>query len=215
MSDAQAQRAMVCPHCGQATLAEIKGVTVWHGYGLSGQQENPPVEYALVQCARCGDASLQVREDYGRGFNDDEPVFVYPRQRQLSWSVPEPLRREWDEANSCFQAKAYAACLVMVRRTLEGTCKEHGIDKRNLLEGIRELQAQGLIDGTLADWANALRLAGNEGAHYTGTAVPREDAEDALDFAEALLDHLFVLRKRFEDFQSRLKERKSEGSATT
>lgn len=31
----------------------------------------------------------------------------------------------------------------------------------------------------------------------------RQDAEDALAFAEAVLDHIYVLRKRFEEFQSR------------
>jgi hypothetical protein len=71
-----------------------------------------------------------------------------------------------------------------------------------------------MIDGTLAEWADALRVVGNEGAHYTGRVVAREDAEDALDFAEALLDHLYVLRQRFTDFQSRLAARKAKNSPT-
>jgi hypothetical protein len=37
-----------------------------------------------------------------------------------------------------------------------------------------------LIDGMLAEWANTLRIAGNQGAHFTGRSVSREDAEDAL-----------------------------------
>jgi len=59
------------------------------------------------------------------------------------------------------------------------------------------------IDGTIADWANALRILGNEGAHYTGRHVRRDDAEDAFAFAEALLDHIYVLRKRFDLFAER------------
>jgi hypothetical protein len=70
-----------------------------------------------------------------------------------------------------------------------------------------------LIDDTLAEWANTMRVVGNEGAHYTGRAVAREDAEDALSFAEALLDHLYVLRKRFAEFQARLAARKAKNSA--
>ncbi len=46
-------------------------------------------------------------------------------------------------------------------------------------------------------------VLGNEGAHYTGMRVPRDDSEDALAFAEALLDHIYVLRKRFEEFARR------------
>lgn len=44
----------------------------------------------------------------------------------------------------------------------------------------------------------------NQGAHYTGESVSRDDAEDSLAFTEALLDHVYVLRKRFEEFQKRL-----------
>jgi len=151
--------------------------------------------------------SLQVREDYGIGFDKDEPSLIYPERRRLSTDVPAPLRREWEEAFTCFEAKAYTAATVMVRRTLEGTCKEQGMTKRTLAENLKELQAQGLINDTLAQWADALRVVGNAGAHYTGRSVSREDAEDALHFAEALLDHSYVLRKRFEQFQQRLDKR--------
>ena len=93
----------------------------------------------------------------------------------------------------------------MVRRTLEGTCREQGVKKRTLAASLQELKSQGRIDGMLADWAEALRVLGNLGAHYTGRTVDREDAEDSMAFAEALLDHLYVLRKRFEEFRARLK----------
>jgi hypothetical protein len=148
--------------------------------------------------------SLEVREDYGAGFDDDEAMIVYPAPHRISTLVPAGLRREWEEARTCLDSKAYAACVVMVRRTLEGACKEEGVKKRTLAQSLRELHAQGLIDGTLAEWADTLRVAGNQGAHYTGRPVAREDAEDALAFAEALLDHLYVLRKRFEEFKQRL-----------
>jgi hypothetical protein len=204
----QESRVIVCPNCGQPSGAIVRGKTVWEGIDDHGAPTGLPAEFAMVQCGRCGQVALQVREDYGIGFDGDEPSIVYPRRHQLSWSVPEPLRREWEEALGCFQAKAYAASLVMVRRTLEGTCMDHGIQERTLLAGLNKLRDQGSIDGLLADWANALRIAGNEGAHYTGRAVSRQDAEDALDFGEAFLDHVYVLRKRFEDFRSRLAEHK-------
>lgn len=66
-----------------------------------------------------------------------------------------------------------------------------------------KLRELGLIDSTIAEWADALRLVGNEGAHYTDKKVSRDDAEDALAFAEALLDHIYVLRHRLEEFANR------------
>jgi hypothetical protein len=156
--------------------------------------------------------SVQMREDFGgpNGFDDDEPGIYYPSPHRISPTVPEELRREWGEARTCFDSKAYTACLVMVRRTLEGTCRDQGVSKRTLARSLEELKAQGLIDGMLADWADALRLAGNRGAHFTGESVSREDAEDALEFAEALLDHIYVLRQRFADFQRRMSEEREQ-----
>jgi hypothetical protein len=86
---------------------------------------------------------------------------------------------------------------------LEATCADQGVTKRTLAESLKELKDKGLINGMLADWADALRVLGNEGAHYTGTSVDREDAEDALDFAEAFVDYLYVLSLRFERYKSR------------
>ncbi|SCF46460.1 protein of unknown function [Micromonospora marina] len=65
------------------------------------------------------------------------------------------------------------------------------------------MRDQGLIDTSIADWADGLRVLGNQGAHYTGRKVSREDANDALDFAEALLDHIYVYKRRFEEFKKR------------
>ena len=180
---------------------------MWDGFDPdTGQVVAPAAEYVLIQCDRCGVPSVQVREDYGRGFEDDEPEIVFPAPRRLSRNIPRPLRRDWEEARTCFDAKAYTATAVMVRRTLEGTCKENGIGGKSLYKGLADLKDRGLIDGPLADWADALRVLGNQGAHYTVETVTREDAADALDFAEALLDHVYVFRKRFDDFMSRRDE---------
>ena len=93
----------------------------------------------------------------------------------------------------------------MVRRTLEGACQLQGVKpKTSLAKGLDELKERGLIDGTLAEWADALRIAGNRGAHFSDEMVSREDAEDALGFAEAFLDHIYVQRKRFEEFKKRI-----------
>ena len=197
-------RVVVCPHCGNPSTVDIRGRAVWDNCGEDGAPQGPPVEWTFTQCERCRQPGVQIREDFGRGFGDDEPTFVYPSPHRLSPTVPEDLRREWDEAKTCFDAKAYAACVVMVRRTLEGTCAEQGVKKRRLAVSLDELKARGLIDSTLVEWAHALRFAGNQGAHYTRKPVSRENAEDALAFAEALLDHIYVLRRRFNEFRQRV-----------
>jgi hypothetical protein len=200
----ESDRVFICPHCERPNSAHIKGSAVWDGVNRDGERVDPPAEWTLVQCRGCLMPSVQLREDYGGGFEGDDPIIVFPEPRRLNPQIPIALRREWEEAKICFDAKAYAACAVMTRRTLEGTCKELGVKEPILAKALKTLQKEGLIDGMLAEWAKALRLAGNRGAHFTGEEVSREDAENALSFTEALLDHVYVLRKRFEDFMEGL-----------
>jgi hypothetical protein len=210
--EAQPVRVFVCPRCEEPAIGHVRGIAIWDGWDKDIQNVlNPEAEYALIQCDTCRRVSVQIREDYdGTGFDEDTPVIIFPSPRQLSWDVPEPLRREFEEAQACFAAKAYEATVVMVRRVLEGTCKENNVQERTLGKGLDKLKADGLIDVTIAEWADALRILGNEGAHYTGNQVSRDDAEDALAFAEALLDHIYVLRKRFDKFAARRANKKSE-----
>jgi hypothetical protein len=189
---------LICPNCDRPANGAIRGQAHWSG------EEGSPIEWTMVQCNRCFEPALLVREDFGGGFDDDYPIVKYPAPPRLSSSVPHPLRREWQEAQTCLRAKAYAACTVMVRRTLEGTCADQGAQERTLVKSLKRLADEGKIDETLSEWAKALRVVGNRGAHYSDELVSREDAEDALAFAEALLDHIYVLRVRFEQFRSRI-----------
>lgn len=121
----------------------------------------------------------------------------------MSKEIPDGFRAAWEEAQSCFKARAYTATAVTVRRALKRPVPTRVSASARWRRVLKELEARGKIDGMLPEWANLLRLVGNEGAHYTDRVVTREDADDALAFSEALLDHLYVLRQRFEDFKAR------------
>lgn len=73
------------------------------------------------------------------------------------------------------------------------------------MRALQELRDTGKIEGRLFDWAQALRVLGNQGAHFTGQDVDREDAADALALCEALLDYIYVLTIRYEEFMQRRK----------
>lgn len=201
------ERTFVCPRCGQPATGSIQGLAYTQDFAAEDFDSSSfatATEYALIQCGRCEQPLLMSREYSGDDlFGDEEGAFVYPGARELNPRIPAELREAWQEARTCLEAKAYMAAAVMVRRTLEGTVADQGHKKKILAQNLREMQAQGRIDGTLAEWADLLRVVGNQGAHFTGAKVSREHAEDALSFAEALLDHLYVLRQRFDDFKRR------------
>ena len=165
-------------------------------------EQGPPARVTVVSCDTCRNPMVVLQEDYGDGW--DEAVRVWPATRRaLSLAVPSDLRAEHDEARKCLDMKAHTAAVVMVRRTLEGVCAQHGVKERTLVRSLQVMRDQGHIDQRLLDWADALRVLGNEGAHYTGKSVAREDALAAVDFAEAMLDYLYVLTAKFEEFKKR------------
>ena len=91
----------------------------------------------------------------------------------------------------------------MVGRTLEGVCNLNGINAGRLVDMLSKLKESGYIDERLHAWTTELRVLRNEGAHFTGALVNREDARDALDLCEAILDYVYVLRRKFNEFKER------------
>jgi hypothetical protein len=91
----------------------------------------------------------------------------------------------------------------MVRRTVEGLVAEQKATGRTLNDKLGSLEKAGVIDARLVAWAHGLRILGNEGAHYSAPAIDRQDAQDALNLAEALLDYVYVFSERFRAFKKR------------
>ena len=91
----------------------------------------------------------------------------------------------------------------MCRKTLEGVCAEHGFRERNLSGSLRAMKEAGAIESRLFEWADALRISGNEAAHGAELTTTAEDASDIIDFTSALMEYIFTFRDRFEHFKAR------------
>lgn len=166
-------------------------------------EDGPPVQqYSFLKCPNCECPSLAIQEDYGNGW--DTPYRLYPAQEnQLNVSIPEPIRNAYAEARSCFKTKAYTAAAIMCRKTLEAICAEHGAIGRTLVSALKEMKEKGVIESRLYEWADALRISGNEAAHDVTITVLAEDARDVLEFTNALLEYVFTFRDKFEAFKQR------------
>jgi len=91
----------------------------------------------------------------------------------------------------------------MCRKTLEGVCEEHKVAGRTLQERIQALKDTGVIEGRLYQWADELRLVGNEAAHDVSVEVSAQDANDTVDFTRAVLEYVYTFRDQFERFKQR------------
>ena len=63
------------------------------------------------------------------------------------------------------------------------------------------MKEKGIIENRLFEWADALRISGNEAAHGVNSNISSQDAKDILEFTHALLEYVFTFQEKFEEFK--------------
>jgi len=201
-----------CPDCEALVNADVHDTRDWMG-------DDPadfPTKVSFATCPKCHRPLLVGDEYFGTQYSDPAnpddsgheiwsgPFRLWPApDRGLHHSVPQSLRDAFAEAQTCFRAGAHTAAAIMCRKTLEGVTKHHRVRARNLSEALKKMKDDDVIDDRLYAWADELRVIGNDAAHGVDFSVSREDAQDTLDFTEAVVDYLFVFQERFEAFKAR------------
>jgi len=157
------------------------------------EDEFLPTTYSFLRCPKCSGPFLTDEDDFSGLIS----LFPQPDTR-VNPNLPEPLKAACEEATSCFKSKAYTATAIMCRKTLEGICIEHGATGRTLVASLKELKDKGVIENRLYEWADALRISGNEAAHDVNVTISADDAKDIIEFTNALLEYVFTFRDKFD-----------------
>jgi len=172
--------------------------------------ENPTV-FIFASCKECQHPALFMQYDF-IATNEDKFSLserIYPQQkRKLDYLLPNVIRESYYEAINCEENHAWLACLVMVGRTLEAVAREYYPTVTNFFTGLETMHNNGLISKEILDWSHMLRKLRNISAHPSNEKVTEEDATDALDFLQVILDIIYKYRPKFE----RLKERREDAS---
>ena len=196
-----------CPQCEARVAAESRGN---YSVQTGGWPDGPATRdrYALLSCPACEHPFLVV----SRGEEEvDSEMWSGPNWTVLFpggggfelRGVPDTIARSFGEAVLCFRAAANTATAVMCRRALEAVCKDKGAMKRTLAANLEHLQERGTIDARLYEWADALRLVGNDAAHNVDEFMSKEDAKDGLDFTRAIIEYVYTFTDAFEKFKAR------------
>jgi len=168
------------------------------------------VRFLLMECPNCAEPILT--REKGSPFMMGKTVEIhwseldqlYPvGEFRINPNIPEILRSAFVEAVRCYKTQIYTAAAVMCRRTLDGFCFEKGASKKTLFANLQELKEKGVINDQLYDWADLLRISGNEAAHDVSVAFSKEDARDLLEFTVAILDYSYSFQSRYEGFLDR------------
>lgn len=189
-----------CKYCEAVVDAKVQA-----SYDCMDEEMGIPNKYSFLRCPKCSSALLAYQEDFGNGW--DEPTRLFPVQdKQVNPSLPEPIRNAYKEALACLKSKSYTAATIMCRKTLEGICSVHGIKAKNLSAGLKEMKSKGIIESRLFEWAEALRISGNEAAHDVQITISVQDAKDIVAFTDALLEYVFTFKDKFNEFTERRKK---------
>jgi len=195
-------------HCERCeALVDAKMLKGYEGYA---EEPGLPYKYSFLRCPKCDSPFLVVQEDFGEGW--DSPYRLYPPQEKISSSYPDQIKQAYLEAKACFKAKAYTASAIMCRKVLEGICAEHKIKKNNLAASLKEMKNRGIIESRLFEWADMLRISGNEAVHDLSVTVPKDDARDIMEFTNALLEYLFTFKDKYEQYKMRRNPKKRKKS---
>ena len=129
-------------------------------------------------------------------FNFRKFAKVYPEAIPLEapLGTPDEVANAYKTAKKNLQHGQdgdYEAACIMARRSVERAVNGAGGQGHNLKEKIDDLEARRLISPALREWAHEVRDIGNDGAHEA--TVTREDAEQAVYFAEMLFTYLYTL----------------------
>ncbi|MGI6174969.1 MAG: DUF4145 domain-containing protein [Christensenellales bacterium] len=191
-----------CDSCAAFVETETMG-----GFEYLRKGNTPSGRYVFLKCKKC-DGPLLIRQDnvgnMAEGDIWDTPVKIYPTEDfHTNPNAPKQVRVIFEEACRCFKAHAYIATAILSRKTIESICEHHGIKERNLVGSLAKMKSEGEIDERLFEWADMLRLVGNEAAHDINAEVSKEDANDVLDFTNAIIDYIFSFNEKFTEFKAR------------
>ena len=177
----------------------------------------PFLKVSILECPRCKDiiVSGQVSDDLQiEGYS--EPVRFWPDPYFfLPAALPKVIRDSVHEADRCFKAKAYTATAVMCGRALEGICRHFNTKSKYIGKGLLELKDRKIIDSRLYDWSVALQKLRNIGAHAGDELVSKEDAGDIIAFVRSIIEYVFMLTWRFDNFTKRQENANKQNQSDT
>lgn len=190
-----------CTHCHHDVEANL--IRHFDSTVIEGIQ----YKYGFHKCPRC-QSPLLVQRSRQKGMGPRiNQVTLFPLEPfKVDAAFPAAVKHDYEETVKCFQANAYTATAIMCRKMLECILEEKKVVGRNLSEKLSRAKEDKVIDATLLQWANMLRLVGNEAVHGIAATFTKEDAEDALTFIRAILEYIYTYRSKFDQFLARRKQ---------
>ncbi len=196
---------ITCPFClergnfGTATHAEMKK-----------PNSKKRLNFDTLECGNCKGYVMVLwsASEHGprQGMHNFE-VLPWPQKLDsFPDYLPEPVGRCWLQAKRNIKDENWDAAALMARSSLQVALRGQGAKKGSLKSEIDDLASMGILPPNIKDWSNEVRELGNESAHPAPEADPTspDDARDVVRFLDFLLEYLYGLPHRINQYRTRL-----------
>jgi hypothetical protein len=190
---------ITCPFCMEDGNFEVE-----HKASKKQPNGSKVLHFDTLKCGNCS-SYVQVFWSAGSGLHD---LVVQPRVLKIDRApkqYPEAVGRFWLQAKRNLLDQNWDAAAVMARSALQLTLRSHDAEGNNLYQEIEYLTSKGLLPPLMSDWAHNVRELGNDSAHPAPDQPPTtsRDASDIVSFLDFLLQYLYTLPMRIEEYRGR------------
>lgn len=185
-----------CPHCSIASPSLYR---VWWSEHPTPRQDGGNAQmWAAYACRSCGGVLVSCGFAVAPNLIDKTTWLIWPRPSAAHEDIPEPARTYLQQALETLHAPDAAA--VMAGSAVDAMLKVKGLEDGSLYARIDKALAENILTQSMADWAHEVRLGSNRPRHSDSTRphVTPSEAQQSVEFAEALGHFLFVLTARIQ-----------------
>ena len=117
---------------------------------------------------------------------------------------PDEVGRYWLQARRNILSENWDAVAVMARSALQLALRNKNASGNSLKQEIDDLAEKGILAPIMKEWADQIRLLGNESAHPDpAQVIDPQDARDIVEFLRFLLEYLYTFPHQIQQYRNR------------
>lgn len=195
-----------CPFCG-----EKGNFSTDHHVEKRNPNSSKVLNFDTLKCENCAGYVMvlwSATTTGGGGLHDYRPLPFPLKTVGAPEHWPQAVQRGWFQAHRSLEEELWDSAAERARSALQAALRDQNARGRGLIQEIDGLANQGILPPLMREWSHEVRLLGNISTHPEpqDEGVSPEDAKDIVEFLDYILEYLYDLPKRIEDYRNRRRQ---------
>ena len=210
--DLPKEKIIICFHCGNETVMRQTGEFKWSSHDEKYYDFNFNFTYKMFACPVCHKVTLMqtygdetMIEPNNRGEMEwfTEDTILFPINSIDSNAMPKMIKESYEAALKVRNIDT-AACVLLLRRTLEIILTDQGATAWGLAKKIEEIAQKGLLPDSLKEASFFAKKFGDSAAHGKELIADEHDMNSLIEFIEYIIEYLYIIPSKIEDFKMKM-----------